>query len=107
MSDQLEQKQALLLGFKTLQANPLFVSVVDAIKDERDKSLNTIVSGDFPTGTEDHRIGDLQGIYYQQQQIGETRGLSRIVGFLDAIIKRLDGEVKELQAQQQEESNVS
>ncbi len=99
MSERLEQAQALLLGYQQLRDNPLYVSVINAIKTERDASFAVILSGEFPTDT-----GDLKGVLYREQQIGESRGLTRIVGFLDAVINKLEAEVRELQAQQEEES---
>jgi hypothetical protein len=97
-----EMLHRLLEGFAGLKQNPCFVQLEHQITKKREQTMAILVTGEFPPSSRDGATGgDLQGILYREQLIGEVRGLSEMSVTLNAIVQGLADKVKELQAPQE------
>jgi hypothetical protein len=94
------------VGYKELQDNHFFQSMIGQIDKERSKLMQLVVAGDFPSGGAGAQFGDLQGILFREQSIGEVRGLARASSFLSSVITALEERVKELQDQLEGKTNA-
>jgi hypothetical protein len=96
----IEQLHSLLAGFQELRKNPCYLQLEERLTAERTNAISVLVSGEFPPSDRDNaKGGDLQGILYREQLIGELRGLTRCSALLDSVINGLVDEVRRAQAE--------